>query len=470
VTVRNIFLVPLLILGLALGSSVARSQIAGGPPVAAPTSKIEVSPIPVVLSGSQEADNFASGLIQGAMLHGRVRGAGFVVVKEDHVTLQRVFGTLTPDMRLPMGTIEDVFTTVAAMQLVERSRLLLDEDVSKPLGETSPRGVTLAQLLTHQTYAPLLLAQTVEKAARQPLANYLAAQIVRPLGMAATIAVGGMETNLAGMGRFLGVLNTGGVYEKGAILGPATVDLMDRTHFTLHQALPGAAYGFAEMRRAGWRALERDGVAGDFDLRLVLVPEAKIGYFIAVDGHAGAEFWRTLDNGLFDKLLAPRGSTTFDLRGTPAPTFAEASAAAGYYEGAEMAASDLAALKIEGSRLNVSARADGALMLSGAENGVLAPRPGGYWATENGNLTAVRRGDRLLLSTGGYQPLALYKRPLLYAAFALATLLVGIGAFMHRRRKIPNERLPNNLVLGFGSATAAFLLASVLVWLLSPTA
>jgi hypothetical protein len=78
--------------------------------------------------------------------------------------------------------------------------------------------------------------------------------------------------------------------------------------------LPGAAYGFTELRRNGWRGLQHDGAERDFETRLVLVPEAKSAYFIVVEGKPGAEFWHSLDEGFFDRLFPPRNARHKQLR------------------------------------------------------------------------------------------------------------------------------------------------------------
>ncbi len=188
------------------------------------------------------------------------------------------------------------------------------------------------------------------------------------------------------------------------------------------------------MRRNGWRALQRDGVwldAPRIEARMVVVPDANSAYFVIVDGRGGASFWRTLDEALFDRLL-PRAASSGGMPQTPAPNSAQAGAVAGVYEASEEASP--APLKSKGQRLIVRASDDGSLMLSGGENAVLSPRPGGYWAAESGNLNAVASDGRLILSTGPYRPLRWWKRPASYAALALLSSVGAAGAFAGTRR------------------------------------
>jgi CubicO group peptidase (beta-lactamase class C family) len=441
------------------------------PPVAAPTAKIETGAIPVVLSESQEVDNYAAGLMQGLMVGNRVTGVALVVVRDDHVMLQRAFGPIAPDTRFATGTLSQMFGAVAVMQQVERGRLMLEADISKALGETSARGMTLAQVLTFQAGDPALLERAAEKASGMVWPDYFAKEIAQPLGMTATrFRDAELETDLADMSHFATALVNGGAFQNGRILTPATVEQMESTHYTLHPVLPGAAYGFTEMRRNGWRALQHDGVTDDFVSRLVVVPDAKLSYFIVARGRAGPEFWRTLDNGLFDKLLPARnGDASASSPGGPVPTQADAQAVAGRYESIRTKLANVAPLKL-GGRLTVRAGEAAALILTGSESATLIPRPGGYWASADNNLVAVPVTGELVLSTGPYGRLSLYKRPQLYLLLALLALLTGAGLLVFQRRVRPLRLVPRDPVLGFAGAGAVFLIVSAFVWLLTPGA
>ncbi|HEY4263802.1 MAG TPA: serine hydrolase domain-containing protein [Micropepsaceae bacterium] len=456
-------------------SAVAQNDVAPDlrdrPPVAAPTSKIETGAIPIVLSESQEVDNFAAGLMQGLMAGSRVRGIALVVVKDDHVMLQRTAGAIAPDMRFKGGGLSDVFAAVAVMQQVERGRLTVTADISRALGESNPHGVTLEQVLTFQGGDSSLPVRAVEKASGTGWPDYFAKAIAQPLGMTATAVRGAeLETNLTDMSHFAIALVNDGVFQNGRILMPASVESMQSTHYTSYPLLPGAAYGFTEMRRHAWRALQHDGAAGDFASRLVIVPEAKLGYFIVVQGAEGPEFWRALDNGLFDRLLPAQGH---DVRatpaGAPAPTQADAEAMAGPYESIRTLATDAAPLKL-GGRFTARAGGSAELILTGSPSATLTPRPGGYWGSADGNLIAVPVMGNLMLSTGAYGRLALYKRPGLYLALALLALIAAGSLFIFERRGKQPRRLPMSPVLGLAGAGVIFALLSAVLWLLSPGA
>jgi hypothetical protein len=279
-----------------------------------------------------------------------------------------------------------------------------------------------------------------------------------------------LETNLTDMSHFAIAQVNDGVFQNGRILMPASVESMQSTHYMPYSLLPGAAYGFTEMRRHAWRALQHDGAAGDFASRLVIVPEARLGYFIVVQGAAGPEFWRALDNGLFDRLLPAQGH---DVRatpaGAPAPTQADAEAMAGPYESIRTLATDAAPLKL-GGRFTARAGGSGELILTGSPSATLTPRPGGYWGSADGNLIAVPVMGNLMLSTGTYGRLALYKRPGLYLALALLALIAAGGLFIFERHGKQPRRLPVSPVLGLAGAGTIFALLSAVLWLLSPGA
>jgi CubicO group peptidase (beta-lactamase class C family) len=456
---------------IACASAVAQSEVApelqNRPPVAAPTVKIESDAIPVVLSESQELDNFVSGLMQGLMLDGRVKGIALTIVKDDYVMLKRSAGTITPDTRFPGGKLAEIFAAVAAMQQVERGGLMLDTDIGKSIGDTTVSGITLADLLAFQAGDDSLLVRAVEKSSGMGMTDYVEKEIAQPLGMMATAyRDGNVGTNLADLSQLAIALVNARNMQGAHILTPASIDLMESTRFMTHPALPGWTYGFAEMRRNGWRALQHDGAGGNLGSRIVIVPEAKLAYLFLAQGNSDKEFWRALDNGLFDKLLRPRANTPVPgSQSTPPLTDTDAARVAGVYEPIGNEASNIAGLK-RGGRIKVRADGGAVLILTGGENATLTPRPGGYWASGDGNLTAVTSNGELLLSSGIYTPLAFYKRFDLYAWFALLVAILAAGLVSYEARRRSEAHFPSDTVLGLASACGVFLLLSLGVWLL----
>jgi hypothetical protein len=257
-----------------------------------------------------------------------------------------------------------------------------------------------------------------------------------------------------------------GAFENGRILEAASVEAMEANHYAPHPAVGGAAFGFTEMRRSGWRALQHDGVAPNFESRLVVVPEAKSAYFIVVEGKAEPEFWQTLDNGFFDQLFPPRmpaqaASTA------PAPSPADANRVAGLYEPVRDVMGSVAPLKHAGA-LRVKTLSEGTLVLTGDEQATLAPKPGGYWESADGALAAVASDGKLLLSSGAYGFRPVYKRPELYSVLALLAALTTGGLIWWQWRSKIVWPLPKNPVLGAAATSVVLILVSIFVWLFSP--
>jgi hypothetical protein len=214
--------------------------------------------------------------------------------------------------------------------------------------------------------------------------------------------------------------------------------------------------------------LQHDGTAKGFESRLVVVPEAKASYFIVVEGKAGTEFWRALDQGFFDQLFPPRNSPAPAASGAAAPPGpAEANRVAGLYQPVQDVTGSVAPLE-HGGVLRVRALSEGTLVLTGDTEATLAPKPGGYWESADRNITAVQRDGDLMLSTGSYAPLALYKRPEFYALLALLAAFATGGLIWREARSRSVQRFLSDPVLGAASVSIGLVLLSVFVWLFSP--
>jgi len=428
------------------------------PPAAAPTSQISVAPIEVVRTLSEIVNDFGGGLIEGLLASKGLRSAALIAAQDNRIIASRTFGCCVSFSEV---FYSDFLAPIAAMQLVERQRLKPDDAVATIVEGYGSAGITVGEVLAQRS-DPAALRRIVEASSGQDFRSYVSQNILSPL------ATGVQPDSLSDVvGRLLVALLNGGAFEGGRILEPATVELMQQTQFSIHPALPGWSYGFAEMRRNGWRALQRDGVwldAPRIAARLVVVPDANLAYFVIVEGQADASFWRLLDDALFDRLL-PQGTSIYpDVPQTPAPDSAQAGAVAGSYETSEEPLASAAPLKFQGQRMLVRASDDGSLILSGDENAVLAPRPGGFWATENGSLGAVANEGRLVLSSGLYEPLRWWKRPTLYASLALVSAVGAVGAFVGERRQRATKRIGKVLLTLFAGGAASFLAVALFIW------
>ena len=401
------------------------------PPSAAPTTNIDVNALPLVRPEAQALDDFLSGLVGGLMKSARVPGMTLVIVKGDHVLFAKGYGVagaggdaVDPDLtQFHFGTLSALMTDIAAMQLVEQAHILLDEDAGAALSEKD-RNVTIGDLLLGRSKAdPNLLGTVVAHVSGEPAENYVRDHVLTPLGMSHSgYDKTGFATTAGDMGHFMLAMLNDGEYENARVLLPATIELMERMQFAHHPALTSLTYGFAELQRNGWHGIQRDGEADGNQARLVMVPDSKTGYFIAINGHADASFWRGLDDALFDRLFPPRQYEELAISSTPAPSPKEAQAATGNYA---VAPEGYDILRADPGIVTVTSRADGALLLSGAENGVALPHAGGFWRSEDGNLRVAADKNHLLIDTRVYER---KEFPLSYIVLA-ALAALGLLAF-----------------------------------------
>ena len=417
-----------LILLFSLGSAALAQGATDLPPIAAPTSRVDVGAIPLVRSKSEQAGDYVSGLLRGLRADERVQGIGVSVVQKDHPPLDSDTGSLTNATSIPAAGINRLFQTVAILQLAETGRLKASQDIGALLdGQAS--GLSVPQLMPRGDGA--LIRRVIEKASGMSETDYLAQRIFQPLGMNATHVENGiLRTSLGDLARFAAAIVNGGTLDHATILTPASVQLLEKSS----AEIPGWSFGLPDLQRNGWRALQVEGAAEGFSARLVIAPDPGLAYAIAVRGPAGTRFWRALDEGVFDELLPAQGMA----RQTSAAARPQtADAVAGTYE-PDRELRSLIFLKSQEGDLRIRAGSGGSLVLAGAENVTLLPRPGGGWAARDGSLSATLRGDELFLSSGAaYRPVAFYKRPVLYALLALAAALGVIGATLFGSIPLP---------------------------------
>ena len=316
-----------------------------------------------------------------------VPGIGIALVNKDQVVWAGGIGKadlatnrdVTGDTMFRVGSITKGFVALSALQLAERGQLTLDEKVAdvapeipvvNPWEATNP--ITLANLLEHtagfddfslaefydfdsppDNPRPLLWTLThftgpehvrwrpgsrmsysnpgyglagyiVEKAAGVPLEDYIAANILRPLGMAhsdmrLTPAVentlaqgydaekpvpyfpiylrpaGEMKSSANEMARFVRMMLNRGELDGVRIVSPESITRMETPQTSL-AARGGlkAGYGLGNYEDQEEALIQRghDGGIDGFLSRYVYVPEAGVGYFFSINdaslngGHA----------------------------------------------------------------------------------------------------------------------------------------------------------------------------------------
>jgi len=433
-TVLSVFLLA------AVGSASAQNL----PPVAAPTVDISVAPLPVVRSQTESADDYSTGLLTGLVAGFDVPGIALSIVRDDHSVVEKSVGAVSHDTPFAIHGLGDLIETIAALQLVEQARMLPTDDAGAVLGDSDLGGVTVGALLAGRSAAPDgTLARLVSRVSGQEFPLYAGSHVLTPLGMAKTKFEGNtFTTSTEDITRLMIALVNGGLGGSnllGRILQPSTVDLMLRTHFLRNANMPGVTYGFAESPRNGWRALVRDGEGDGVQTRMVIVPETRLAYFLVVRGTQGANFWTVLDGNLFSQLFPGRGDVP-SLRGAPLPSKDDATRAAGIYAFAKTGEARIVFLTAPEGPLSVSAREDGALVLSGAASGVLLPRPGGWRSTEDGREAAASE-PYLMLDGALFQRTPLWRSAMLYLWIGLAGALIGVGLYSWARMRPERSRI-----------------------------
>ncbi len=438
---RGKFGASLVLAALFAGSALAQEPLGGAglPPVAAPVTSVDIAPLPVVRSQSQQVEDYANGLVRGLVNAHRINGLALIAVDSDRIMVRKAEGVADPatkapvniDSVFPVGGIGDVLVGIALMQQIEQAKLLTSRDVGEVLEDSSLSGIVVTQVLSHQVpHSSAIMARLLAHVSGQTVDAYVQTHVLLPLGMTHShFEAGRFSTSASDMGRLLLALLNGGGIEDARVLAPETVELMFRANAGPHQAVPGWGYVLAEHLRGGWRGLQYDGRDAvdrvTIEARLVLVPEAKRGYFIALNAEAGPEFWRVLDDSLFDQLAPPRQNTEPIGNARPAPTAEEGHRVAGLYLPAPDLRSEAVFLKTPQGMLKVDGRGDGALILSGAVEAVLMPEEGGYWHSDEAQLVAALENGVFHLGDTVYGRFRLIARPTIYAWLALVFGLAG---------------------------------------------
>jgi CubicO group peptidase (beta-lactamase class C family) len=394
------------------------------PPTAAPTSSVSVDSLPIIRSESQTVGDFSSGLAEGLMAAERVGALGLSVVKGDQSLLERSFGIVrekpaASDAPFNTGSLSDAIAALCTMQLIEQSRLTADADLGRTTGAGDMEGITAAQLLTQQKRMPGALQRAVAAISGETFPAYAQEHIFTILGMTSSRigANGDFTTTVADMSKLmLALLNDGSV--KGArILAAATLQSMFQTHYAPYPPLGGYAYGFEAIRRYGWNSFERDGRAQGAAARLVLVPEAKAGYFAVTRNGSAPRFWRALDDALFRELLPPKVETG----APPTPLMARA------VEGTYVPDRPDTHLSVGRGALGVSARPDGSLVLNGIERTEVQPHAGGYWSNDSLGYRAAFGAGHLAINGALYHRAVFWQQPFLYLLLAIAVALAALA-------------------------------------------
>jgi CubicO group peptidase (beta-lactamase class C family) len=309
---------------------------------------------------------FAGSLLGRAVADREIPGATVVIVNHDGIVFRQSFGVSNLDTEEPVtdstlfevGSIGKVLTAIAALQQAERGSLDLHADVNSYLREwkidqAGDSPLTLHHLLTHTggfndraigyavknaeavqpleahlaSYFPTSFASPgryvsysnygfglagylVESVTRKPFSDYVADEILRPLGIYGSgyrpdvhgpMAVGYLigengprpapdfyrhvtpAGSFVASARDMAVILMALLNGGGSILSGESVAMMTKVQHTQHELLMGNSYGLEESRWGDVRGFGKGGSIPGFASYAAVIPEHGLGVFVAAN-------------------------------------------------------------------------------------------------------------------------------------------------------------------------------------------
>lgn len=159
-------------------------------------------------------------------------------------------------------------------------------------------GMTYATYLEQNVFQPLGMTRSsaqipVPADLSAYLANgydmdYIADRLVaQPLGYRKMPGAGSVTATALDVAKFMIAQLNSGANSSGRILSAEALAGMHATQYSPHSKLPGVAFGLFNRNRGSKRTLEHAGGYIGFSTYLALVPEDRLGVFVAVNKTAG---------------------------------------------------------------------------------------------------------------------------------------------------------------------------------------
>ncbi len=347
-------------------------------PVAPAVTPAVATPALARLTAS-DAEAWIDGYLPYALKRGGIPGAVVVIVKDGQILFEKGYGTSDLATGAPVdpkktlfrpGSVSKLFTWTAVMQQVEAGKIDLDADINTYLDFKIPpfegKPVTLRNIMTHSggfeevvknimvgkpadympfeqvlkhwvparvfpagaypaysNYATTLAGYIVQRVSGEAFNDYIAAHILKPLGMnnatfvqplPAALApqmskgyydstrpkpayelvsmapAGALAASGEDMGRFMIAHLQRGSYNGAQILKPETADLMHATALQVTPPLNGMALGLMELSMNGQRVIGHGGDTEAFHTMLAMYTASNVGIYISLNagGREGA--------------------------------------------------------------------------------------------------------------------------------------------------------------------------------------
>ncbi len=303
---------------------------------------------------------------------------------------------VTEDTVFRIGSITKTFTAIAVMQLWERGLVDLDAPANdylrayrlvgarpdfapatlrhllthtagirevlhpsgllrmRDLGETVPRGRPVPALAEYYggglridaepgrqfgytNHGFATLGQIVADVTGQPLAEYLRAHVLDPLGMGHSdldcsdrvraglatgyeigrhgagpvtdydlvpAGAGGLYSTPRDMARYLTALLGGGANQHGSVLKPETLAAMFEPQYQPDPRVPGIGLAFFRADFGGHLVLDHDGILPGFDAQILVAPDDQVAVMAFANGAKRGMHWLTPQmGGVLRRLL-----------------------------------------------------------------------------------------------------------------------------------------------------------------------
>lgn len=212
------------------------------------------------------------------------------------------------------------------------------------------------QLPAYSNYGTSLAGYIVEQVSGEPYEQYVETHILQPLDMAHSTLhqplpeemvsdmsqsylfsgtyqplpldrwyntpAGALIASGVDMGKFMLAHLNDGEYNGARILQPETTRLMHTQSYTFDPTLPGLAHGFEEQIINGRRLIGHGGDSAGFHTSLRLIPEEKVGIYVAFNSANVGEARETLLQMFMDRYF-PAPQLESNLANSEDPNLAE---------------------------------------------------------------------------------------------------------------------------------------------------
>ncbi len=236
-------------------------------------------------------------------------------------------------------TVANLLTHTAGFDDRHIERKKLEESDVLPLGKylasrMPPRSMPPGEVFSYSNHGMALAGYLIEEIGEESFATYMDEYIFRPLDMNSssferhnivtnlatgykhedgvylaqpfeyiqTVPASMMMSTVTDVARFMRAHLEDRPFLERRIIGEVTLRKMHTQQFTHSPGISGTAFGFHESFRNGLRLLDHGGTTAGFGSYLYLIPEKKLGIFVAHNGD-GEYFAKQIITKLLDHLF-----------------------------------------------------------------------------------------------------------------------------------------------------------------------